>query len=119
MAEGVSLSDGLFAMHKHEVFPSDPIVTKCYSADVESLQLWHERLGHLSKSHVKSFLKGLGYDVIVNEEFCDGCQFGKHHRSNFGTLPVRSQKTWRHYPFKCVRTNGYQIIRREMILRSI
>ena len=43
-------------------------------------------------NHSSSFLKGLGYDVIVNEEFCDGCQFGKHHKSSFGTRLVRSQK---------------------------
>ena len=68
MAECISLSDELFAIHMHEVIPSDPKVTKCYSADAESLQLWHERLGHQSKSHIKSFLKGLGYDVIMKRE---------------------------------------------------
>ena len=76
----------------HEVIPSDPKVTKCHSADGESLQLWYERLEHQSKSHIKSFLKGLGYDVIVIEEFCDGCQFGKHYRSSFGTRSVLPQK---------------------------
>ena len=39
MAKGIRLSDGLFAMHVHEVIPSDPKVTKCYSADVKNLQL--------------------------------------------------------------------------------
>ena len=76
----------------HEVIPSDPKVTKCYSADVESLKLWYERLGHQSKSHIKSFLKGLGYGVIVNEEFCNGCQFRKYQRSICSTRPVHSQK---------------------------
>ena len=85
MAEGIRLSDGLFAKHMCEVILIDPKATKCYSADVESLQLWHERLGHQSKSHIKSFLKDLGNEVIVNEEFCGGCQFGKHYRSSFGT----------------------------------
>ncbi len=59
--------------------------SKCYAANAEELQLWHERLAHQNKTHVKQFLKQLGYDVIVNEEFCESCQFGKHHRLSFGT----------------------------------
>ena len=42
MAEVIRLSDGLFAMHLHEVIPTDPKATKYYNADVESFPLWHE-----------------------------------------------------------------------------
>ncbi len=81
MAEGIRLCDGLFGMKMQNIPPCE--VAECLVA-TDSLQLWHERFGHQGKSHIKTFLKGLGYDVIVDEEFCEGCQFGKQHRMTFG-----------------------------------
>lgn len=57
---------------------------ECNVADkVDTLQLWHERLCHQDKRHVKSFLNNVGIDVLDMKDFCDGCACGKHHRSSF------------------------------------
>ena len=36
----------------------------------DTIQLWHERLGHQNK-HVEKLFKQQEIDVIVNEEFCE------------------------------------------------
>lgn len=66
---------------------------KCYLTNkVDTLQLWHERFCHQNKKHVKVFLKNLGIDVMISNEFCDGCAYGKHHRSKFGDRIERATK---------------------------
>lgn len=64
----------------------------CTANNVNNLQLWHERLGHQSKRHVKAFLKDRGIDVTEDNEFCDGCAFGKHHRLPFKTRTERAEQ---------------------------
>ncbi|KMQ84496.1 retrovirus-related pol polyprotein from transposon tnt 1-94, partial [Lasius niger] len=62
--------------------------TEINAADTDSstLQLYHERLGHQDKRHVKMLLeKELGIKVKLNKEPCEPCIFGKAHRLPFGT----------------------------------
>jgi hypothetical protein len=59
------------------------------ATETESLQVWHERLGHQNKRHVVKVLKQHGMNVEVNAEFCDGCALGKAHRRSFRTRTTR------------------------------
>ena len=60
------------------------IPKECYVTDkVDTLQLWHERLCHQNKRHVKDFLKNLSVDVVIINDLCDGCAYGKQHKLNF------------------------------------
>jgi hypothetical protein len=56
----------------------------------DTVELWHERLCHQSKQHVARFLKHRGVDVQADEEFCEGCVYGKQHRANFKSQKDRS-----------------------------
>lgn len=62
------------------------------ASDEETLQIWHERLAHQNKKHVKDFLKQREIDVNVTDEFCDACCYGKMHRLSFGTRTDRATK---------------------------
>ncbi|KMQ86054.1 integrase core domain protein [Lasius niger] len=55
----------------------------------DSLQVWHERMGHQSKAHVKELLTSKGIEVssLDRTEYCDGCSFGKCQRTNFREMP--------------------------------
>jgi len=59
------------------------------ATQVETLQVWHERLGHQNKCHVMKVLKQHGINVKANKEFCDGCALRKAHRQSFGTRTSR------------------------------
>jgi hypothetical protein len=50
---------------------------------VETLQVWHECLGHQNMRHVMKVLKQHGINVEANKEFCDGCALGKAHQQSF------------------------------------
>jgi hypothetical protein len=52
---------------------------------VETLQIWHEHLGHQNKRHVMKVLKQHSINVEAGKAFCDGCALGKAHRQSFGT----------------------------------
>jgi len=58
------------------------------ATQVETLQVWHERLGHQNKRHVMKVLKQ-HINVKANKEFCDGCALGNAHRQSFGTRRSR------------------------------
>lgn len=61
------------------------------TANITSLQLWHERLGHQNKNHVKRILKNFGIAVNKNEEeFCEPCVFGKQCRKPFPTTNTKT-----------------------------
>jgi transposase len=53
----------------------------------DTLQQWHERLGHQNKAYVEKFLKKRGIKYVKDNKFCEGCVLGKHHRVSFGTRP--------------------------------
>ncbi|KAM2686587.1 hypothetical protein EV2_009459 [Malus domestica] len=53
----------------------------------EDSKLWHKRLGHLNfqslkKLQEKEMVHGLP-SIQENEEICEGCALGKHHRDSF------------------------------------
>lgn len=70
-------------------------VTECMSEvqlnEMNSLQLWHERLGHLNKQHVKKFLHSQGIDVQNDNTFCEACVLGKQHRLPFQSRQQRAK----------------------------
>ena len=50
------------------------------------LQLYHERMGHQNKRHVKDVMQEeFDIKVDVNNETCEACMYGKAHRLKFGT----------------------------------
>ena len=54
------------------------------SEKVDSLKIWHERLGHQNLVQVKQVLSGAGILFNDNENsVCDACVIGKHHRMPF------------------------------------
>ena len=63
---------------------------KHFTSKIDTLQLWHERLGHQNKRHVKNFLEKKRINVTIDNEFCDGCAYGKHHRLPFGERTERA-----------------------------
>lgn len=42
-----------------------------------ALQIWHERLGHQGKRHVKTLLKEGGMGFLEDDNFCGACVEGK------------------------------------------
>ena len=62
------------------------------ATQAETLQVWHERLGHQNKRHVMKVLKQHGINVEATKEFCDGCALGKAHRQSFRTWTTRPSK---------------------------
>lgn len=68
-----------------------PAVTVNLIEHGDMLQLYHERMGHQDKRHVKRLIeKELGVKTTNNGELCEGCIFGKAHRQPFG---VRDKAT--------------------------
>lgn len=57
------------------------------------LQLYHERMGHQNKRHVKEVVKKeLNLELTLDGELCEGCIKGKAHRLKFGRRK-RAEKT--------------------------
>jgi hypothetical protein len=74
----------LYKLSVRVVKPDVP--AQVYTAQkIDTLQTWHERLGHQSKAHVEKYLKRQGIDYIKDDKVCEGCILGKHHRLSFGT----------------------------------
>ena len=66
--------------------------TKSQTQEVNSLsddlmlQLYHERMAHQNKHHVKKLIeRELGIKVRADNETCEGCIYGKAHKLKFGT----------------------------------
>ncbi|KAF2896828.1 hypothetical protein ILUMI_09346 [Ignelater luminosus] len=53
---------------------------------ISSMQLWHEKLGHQNKCHVKCVVSHYGVHLTGNE-FCDGCALAKAHSDPFHSRP--------------------------------
>lgn len=49
----------------------------------DSLQSWHEKLGHQNVRQVKRYLKSKNLEVDTQDFFFEGCVFGKSHRLPF------------------------------------
>lgn len=72
-------SGNLYKLDARVVKPKE-----CYVVNkVDTLQLWHERLCHQNKRHVKSFLGNIGINLVVDNDFCEGCAYGKMHKLTF------------------------------------
>ena len=55
-------------------------------SDDLTLQLFHERMAHQNKHHIKKLIqREFGIKVQVDNETCEGCIYGKAHRLKFGT----------------------------------
>lgn len=75
---------GLYKLLLRPLEPETP--AEVYVANkVDTLQVWHERLGHQSKQYVEKYLKKRDIKYIKDNQFCEGCVLGKQHRFSFGT----------------------------------
>ncbi|KAF8789502.1 Retrovirus-related Pol polyprotein like [Argiope bruennichi] len=73
------------------VIPASPAEISI-ATETESLQLWHKRLGHQNKRHVRKLITDMGISVshVATSEFCDGCDLGKAYRKSFKSRPYRA-----------------------------
>lgn len=88
---GKCTANGLYAL---ELRVRQPAVSAsvCVAATNE-LQLWHERLCHQNKTHVKEILRKHDIKITSKEdELCEGCCFGKQCRKPFGVRKQRPTK---------------------------
>ncbi len=76
----------LFLRMKRPDIPAEVYV----ASKVETLQVWHERLGHQSKQYVEKYLKKHGINFIKDRQLCEGCILGKQQRFSFGTRVDRA-----------------------------
>ena len=65
------------------------VVTEANTVSRGDLKLWHERLGHVNVKFLREMVKkdlAEGVDVSNDDGFfCEGCQYGKQHKSSFPT----------------------------------
>lgn len=89
---GKRISNRLYALQIRVLVPQE--AAEVHLATIETtLQLWHERLGHQAKSHVKRILQSKGTKVTVDKEFCEGCVLDKHARASFKDRQNRPTQT--------------------------
>jgi hypothetical protein len=92
VAKGIDVGN-LYKLDMHVIIPSVCNLSKREQSDENTLQLWHERLCHQNVKHVEKFLKGLNVKIKdTGEFFCEGCVYGKHHRSSFHDKMERATK---------------------------
>ena len=74
----------------------DPEATST-ALKTESLQTWHNRFCHLNNDYVKTtatIVTGVNLPSTQGEDyFCEGCVYGKQHRSTFKTVPGKLRST--------------------------
>lgn len=70
-----------------DVIPSQEYSLMVRNQREGTLQVWHEQMGHQSKTHVKELLSVKGIKILASDkkEYCDGCIFGKCQCTNFQT----------------------------------
>ncbi|GFQ85012.1 retrovirus-related Pol polyprotein from transposon TNT 1-94 [Trichonephila clavata] len=90
--KGVRSVHGLYALEMRVLYPKVCVAAEvCVASADQSLQLWHERLCHQNKAHVKDILRK--YQIIgdaKDSQICDGCCYGKQSRRPFGTRKQRA-----------------------------
>ncbi|KAI8435453.1 hypothetical protein MSG28_003756 [Choristoneura fumiferana] len=75
---------GLYKLNVETITKSIPDLNALSTDNI--LQLYHERLAHQNKKHVKGVIeRELGIKVRLDSELCTGCIYGKTHRQTFGT----------------------------------
>lgn len=57
-----------------------------------SLQMWHEKLGHQNVKHVEDFLKRNNVKYDGHDFTCEACLVGKQHRLSFKERVEKSEK---------------------------
>lgn len=88
---GSKIQKRLYKMHFLNYQPPAEYAALAARAKPNSIQIWHERLGHvnfatLKKMNSANFVEGLFIDNSTDTPpFCEGCVFGKHHRLPFPT----------------------------------
>ena len=82
---------GLYKLILKVIPPQSP--AEVYVASrVDSLQVWHERLGHQNKQYVEKYLKKHGITYTRDNQLCEACILGKQHRLSFGTRMTTTVK---------------------------
>ena len=70
----------------------------CEYASLTSIDLWHNRLGHMSERRIRDMVKkemvtGVGFKMSDEMSFCEGCVEGKMTRKRFKALgEIRAQR---------------------------
>ncbi|GFQ85283.1 retrovirus-related Pol polyprotein from transposon TNT 1-94 [Trichonephila clavata] len=90
--KGVRTVHGLYALEMRVLYPKVCVAAEvCVASADQSLQLWHERLCHQNKAHVKDILKKNQIKGHAKDsQICDGCCYGKQSRRPFGTRKQRA-----------------------------
>ncbi|GFQ98173.1 retrovirus-related Pol polyprotein from transposon TNT 1-94 [Trichonephila clavata] len=90
--KGVRTVHGLYALEMRVLYPKVCVAAEvCVASADQSLQLWHERLCHQNKAHVKDILRK--YQIkgnVKDSQICDECCYGKQSRHPFGTRKQRA-----------------------------
>ena len=88
-----SVIGNLYKVDMRVIIPSVCNLSNRAESNADTLQLWHERLCHQNIRHVKEFLKNSNIKVVEDSNvFCEGCAYGKHHRSSFHEKTKRATK---------------------------
>ena len=83
---------GLYRLILKVIPPESP--AEVYVASrVDSLQVWHERLGHQNKQYMEKYLKKHDITYTKDNQLCEACILGKQHRLSFGTRMTTTVKT--------------------------
>lgn len=78
--------NGLFKLNVVNIsqFSNTPSVN-AVTNPAKTLQLYHERMAHQDKRHIKNVIKQeLGIETSVDSELCEGCVYGKAHKLKYG-----------------------------------
>lgn len=76
----------------HVIRPETPYKSEINLTVKDSLQIWHERLGHQNEHHVRRFLAQAEIKAKDSEEFCSACIKGKQHQDTFNLRQQRATK---------------------------
>ena len=88
-----SVIGNLYKVDMRVIIPSVCNLSNRAESNADTLQLWHKRPCHRNIRHVKDFLKNSNIKVVEDSNFfCEGCAYGKHHRSSFHEKIKRATK---------------------------
>lgn len=83
--------DQLFKMMLRVKTPKKTCIGEINLSTKDYLHVWHERLGHQNRNHVRKFLKKNNIDFIDDDHFCSSCIEGKQHRNSFQQRQQRAE----------------------------
>lgn len=75
---------GLYNLLIRVVIP-DEHAKMFLASKTETLQIWHERLGHQNKQYIERYLRKNNIEFVKDDVVCEGCILGKQTRLSFGT----------------------------------